>query len=83
MSLKDLADRVDSVLNDQGSTAWTVDDESERKRMLALCERLRDRLESPFEKTLRILFAASSGAYTCWKYLITNSHIYRVTRQWD
>ncbi|KAL9530296.1 O-Methyltransferase [Sphaerulina musiva] len=57
MSLKDLADHIDGVLNDQGSTSETVDDESERKRMLALCERLRDRLESPFEKTLRILFA--------------------------
>lgn len=46
--------------------------------MLALCERLRDRLESPFEKTLRILFAASSGPYT-WKYLITDSLIYRAS----
>jgi hypothetical protein len=55
MSLPNLTASINELLREDGTLGHVGDDE--RKRALEACERLKNRLETPFEKTIRILFS--------------------------
>lgn len=67
MSLTDLAHRIDLVLSGQ---PWGDMGDDERKRALEACEKLMNRLETPFEKTLCILFSVMAVRH----HLSTHDH---------
>lgn len=54
LSLADLASQIESVA---ASTPDTHANDVDRKRLLSACDQLRKKLETPFEFTLRTVFA--------------------------